>query len=147
TEITVKLNPFPGFPISFTGKIDELPSSPSRVGDWKVNGKIVHVTATTKIDQSKGQVAVGVVVEVEGFIQMDGSTNATEIEVKPDAITGIPVKFLGKVEKLPSTTGRIGDWVISGRTVKVTAATIVHGDVMIGSWVDLEGVVQLDGSI
>src|SRR5204863_9871085 len=73
--------------------------------------------------------------------------NATEIEVKPDAITGIPVKFLGKVEKLPSTTGRIGDWVISGRTVKVTAATTVHGDVMIGPWVDLEGVVQLDGSI
>lgn len=147
TEINVKLNANPGFPVEFTGKIDELPSTPSRVGDWKVNGKVVHVTAATKIDQSKGQVAAGVVVEVEGFLQNDGSTNATEIEVKPDAIVGIPVKFLGKVEKLPSTAGRIGDWVISGRAVKVTDKTALRGDVMIGSWVDLEGVVQLDGSI
>jgi uncharacterized protein (TIGR03437 family) len=147
TEISVKLNAFPGLPISFTGKIDELPSSPSRIGDWKVLGRPVHVTATTRIDQSKGQVAVGVLVEVEGLIQLDGSINATEIEVKTEANTGIPVKFLGKVEKLPSTTGRIGDWVISGRTVKVTDKTTVTGDVMIGSWVDLEGVVQLDGSI
>ncbi len=147
TEISVKLNPFPGFPISFTGKIDALPSSPSRVGEWKVNGKVVHVSATTKIDQSKGQAAVGVTVDVDGFMQLDGSTNATEIEVKPDGITGIPVKFLGKVEKLPSTTGRIGDWVVSGRKVIVNDKTTIRGDVMIGSWVDLEGVVQLDGSI
>jgi len=147
TEISVKLNAFPGLPLSLTGKIDELPSSPSRIGDWKVIGRVVHVSATTKIDESKGQVAVGVTVEVNGLIQLDGTINATEIEVKPDVTIGIPVKFLGKVEKLPSTSGRIGDWVISGRTVKVTDKTTVRGDVMIGSWVDLEGVVQLDGSI
>lgn len=150
TEISVKLSATIGFPITFSGKIDELPSTPNRAGDWKVSGKVVHVSATTKIDQSKGQVAVGVFVEVDGLLQLDGSTNATEIEVKPDGVSGIPVKFLGKVEKLPSTTGRIGDWVISGRTVKVTDKTVIkseQGDVMIGSLVDVEGVVQLDGSI
>jgi uncharacterized protein (TIGR03437 family) len=150
TEVTVKLNAFPGVQITFTGKIDELPSSPSRIGDWKVLGKVVHVSATTKIDQSKGQVAVGATVEVEGFIQTDGSINATEIEVKPEPSTGLPVHFIGKVEKLPSTTGRAGDWVVSGRTVKVTAQTTIkseHGDVMIGSLVDVQGLAQLDGSI
>ncbi|MEP7343506.1 MAG: DUF5666 domain-containing protein [Acidobacteriota bacterium] len=150
TEISVKLNAFPGLPISFTGKIDELPSSPSRAGDWKVSGRIVHVSATTKIDQSKGQVAVGVPVEVDGLIQLDGSVNATEIEVKPATTTGIPVEFLGKVEKLPSTQDRSGDWVISGRTVKVIYKDTIkseHGEVMIGSLVKVQGIVQLDGSI
>ena len=149
-EIVVKLGPGSGFKIEFTGKVDELPSTPSRVGDWKVAGKTVRVSPATEIDQEKGQVAVGVIVEVEGLLQTDGSVNALEIEVKPDAVVGIPVKFVGKVEKLPSTTGRVGDWVISGRTIKVTQQTrfeVRNGEIMVGSLVEVEGVVQTDGSI
>lgn len=152
TEIVVKLSvpPTTGVKIQFTGKIDELPSTPSRVGDWKVGGKTVRVSSSTKLDQEKGQVAVGVIVEVEGLLQLDGSVNALEIEVKPDAVVGIPVKFVGKVEKLPGTNTRIGDWVISGRTVKVSQQTKIevrNGELMVGSLVEVEGVVQTDGSI
>lgn len=150
SEIVVKLSPSIGVPITFSGKIDELPSTPSRIGDWKVLGRTVHVTAATRIDQSKGQIAVGAVVEVEGLIQLDGSINAIKIEVKPDNASGIPVKFLGKIERLPANNTRTGDWVISGRTVKVTDRTVIkteQGQVMIGALVDVEGVVQLDGSI
>ncbi len=150
TEIKVKLNPADGVPIKFSGKIEELPSTPNRVGDWKVAGKIIHVSATTKIEQGRGQVAVGVLVEIEGLVQNDGSINALEIEVKPDGVSGIPVKFFGRVERLPDTNTRIGDWVVSGRTVKVTADTRIDQgrfQVMIGSLVEVEGVVQTDGTI
>lgn len=150
SEIVVKLSPGSGVPITFSGKIEELPSTPSRVGDWKVLGRTIHVTAATKIDQSKGRIAVGALVEIEGLIQFDGSVNAIEIEVKPESSTGIPVKFLGKIERLPDNNTRTGDWVISGRTVKINERTVIkteQGQVMIGALVDVEGVVQLDGSI
>ncbi|MGE0126895.1 MAG: DUF5666 domain-containing protein [Blastocatellales bacterium] len=150
TEIVVKIAPPNGFPIKFSGKIEELPSTPGRVGPWKVAGKTINVTATTKIEEGRGQVAVGVFVEIEGLIQLDGSINAIEIEVKPDGVSGIQVKFLGRVEKLPDTNTRIGDWVVSGRTVKVTANTQIkqeHFQLMIGSLVEVEGVVQIDGTI
>jgi len=151
-EIVVKLGvpPSSGVRFEFTGKVDELPSTPSRVGDWKIGGKTVHVSSSTKINQEKGRIGVGVIVKVEGLLQTDGSVNALEIEVLPDAVIGVPVKFLGKVEKLPSTNTRIGDWVISGRTVRVTQQTkfeVRNGELMIGSLVEVEGVVQSDGSI
>ncbi len=151
-EIVVKLSvpPSAGVRFEFTGKVDELPSTPSRVGDWKIGGKTVRVSSSTKINQEKGRIGVGVIVKVEGLLQTDGSVNALEIEVLPDAVIGVPVKFLGKVEKLPSTNTRIGDWVISGRTVRVTQQTkfeVRNGELMIGSLVEVEGVVQTDGSI
>ena len=150
TKIEVKFPPPSGLPIKFSGKIEELPSTPGRVGDWKVAGKVIHVSAMTKIEEDRGQVAVGVFVEIEGLIQLDGSINALEIEVKPDSSSGVAVKFLGRIEKLPDTSARIGDWVISGRTVKVTMNTIInsdHGAPMVGSLVEVEGLAQTDGSI
>ncbi len=150
TEIEVKLNPPNGVRVTFIGKVDELPSTPGLVGDWKVSRLVVHVTSATKIDEERGQVAVGSVVEVTGLAQIDGSINALEIVVKPDVANGIPVKFLGRVEKLPDARGRIGDWVVSGRTVRVTADTRInqeHGEMMIGSLVEVEGLAQLDGVI
>ena len=150
TEIAVKLTAPPGIPFEFGGKIEDLPSTASRVGDWKVGGKVVHVSSSTKLIQEKGQAAVGVFVEVEGLLQLDGSVNASEIEVKPDGIAGVPVKFVGKVEKISSATGRLGEWIISGRKVNITAQTQVKangGDFMIGSLVEVEGVIQNDGSI
>jgi uncharacterized protein (TIGR03437 family) len=149
-EIEVKLSPAGGLPIKFIGKIEAIPSTPNRVGDWKVSGKTVKVSASTKIEEEKGKAAVGATVEVEGLAQGDGSIAALEIEVKPDFGAGIPIKFLGKVEMLPSTTGRIGQWVISGRKVNVTANTQLkteRGDFMVGSLVDVEGIAQLDGTI
>src|SRR5262245_19690920 len=150
TEIEVKFPPPAGLPIKFSGKIEELPSTTGRAGDWKVGGKIIHVTAMTRIDEDRGQIAVGVFVEIEGLLQGDGSINALRIEVKPDGGSGIPVKFLGLVEKLPNTNTRVVDWVVSGRVVRVTAATEIKQDrfkLMIGSLVEVEGVAQLDGVI
>ena len=107
TSVEVKFKAGVGLPVHFSGAIETLPSAPNRVGDWKVAGRTIHVSTATKIDQSKGQVAVGVLVEVDGLLQTDGSINASEIEVKQENSGGIQVKFLGKIEKLPANNARV----------------------------------------
>ncbi len=131
-----------------TDAIEELPSTTGRIGDWKVGGKVVHVIATTLIKQERTSIAVGVIVEVHGTAQVDGSINAISIETK----SGISseTKFIGKIEDLPSTAGRVGDWKISGRVVHVSTTTLLKQDdgvVALGVTVKVEGAPQADGSI
>lgn len=150
TKIEVKLTPGDSSSgeTEFTGNIEELPSTTGRIGDWKVAGKVVHVLATTRIEQERVPVAAGITVKVEGIQQSDGSINAIEIETKSN--TGGETKFIGKIEELPSTTGRIGDWKVSGRVVHVAANTTIKqsdGAVAIGATVKVEGFAQTDGSL
>jgi hypothetical protein len=65
---------------SFQGAIESLPNS-GLIGDWRVAGRTVHVSAATEIRQEKGSAVVGAHVEVKGTTQSDGSTNATRVEV------------------------------------------------------------------
>ena len=65
---------------SFQGAIESLPAG-GLIGDWRVSGHTVHITASTEIRQDKGAVAVGAEVEVTGTTQSDGSTNAARVEV------------------------------------------------------------------
>src|SRR5215471_9436563 len=87
----------------FTGPIISLPNTDGFIGQWVVIKTKVNVTKDTKINQDRGKVAVGVVVEVQGVKQTDGSINATEIDVKFVPPVGTPIKFSGKIEDLPST--------------------------------------------
>lgn len=149
-EIVVKLNPPPGIPVKFVGKIEDLPSTPGRLGDWVISGRKVIVGSETRIDEDNGPVAIDALVAVEGLARNDGTIKAVKIEVLPDVTPGIQVRFTGKVEKLPDTRGRIGDWVVSGRIVTVNERTVVnqeHGPVMIGSIVHVEGLLQRDRSV
>ena len=65
---------------SFQGSIESLPAG-GFIGDWRVAGRTVHVTAATEIGQDNGAAVIGAQVEVRGSTQSDGSTNATRIEV------------------------------------------------------------------
>lgn len=135
----------------FTGVIETLPNATGFVGDWKVDGRTVHVTAGTQLKQSDGQFAVGKTVKVEGFKQNDGSVNAKEIETKSSG-GGPPssFKFFGTIEELPNTTDRIGDWKVSGRVIHVSASTVVEqndGPVAVGAKVEVEGSQRADGSV
>ncbi len=59
-------------------------------------------------------------------------------------------EFRGVIEALPNTPGFIGDWTVSGRTVRVTAGTEIEqddGQVMVGATVEVEGIVQSDNSV
>jgi len=110
--------------MSFRGAIESLPGT-GVVGDWKVSGKIVHVTAATLLDQEHGAPAVGAFVEVQGATRADGSVDATKIEVKfaPPAGTPAPTEFRGAVESLPAAAGFVGDAVVSSRTIHITTTT------------------------
>ena len=135
----------------FTAVIETLPATTGFIGDWKVGGRTVHVTASTKLKQSDGQFAVGKTVNVEGFKQNDNSVNAKEIETKPGSNgNNSNLKFHGVIEELPNTTGRIGDWKISGRVVHVNATTVIDqrdGPVAVSAEVEVEGSQRADSSV
>src|SRR5215813_1468585 len=117
---------------------------------WKLCGRKVNVTATTKIETNGAPVAVGSKVEVKGALAADGSINATKIEVGHNDDADDEFEFKGKIESLPSTPDLVGDWKVSGRTVHVTAKTEIdrdYGMVMVGAFVEVEGMLQSDGSV
>lgn len=148
TRIETQLASDGGAASEVTAAIEELPSTTGRIGDWKVGGKVVHVIATTLIKQERTQIAVGVMVEVHGTAQSDGSINAISVETKSGLSSD--TKFIGKVEDLPSSTGRVGDWKVSGRVVHVSTNTLLKqndGAVALGVTVKVEGIPQADGSV
>jgi len=139
-----------GKPIEFFGKIDSLPTS-GLIGDWVVSSRTVHVSSTTHIIHPE-LAQVGAFVKVKGIVLSDGTVNAQEIEVR-NAPQPPPVKYIrfyGIVQQLPTTTGWIGDWKISGLTVHVTSTTIIRqtsGAPAVGKPVEVKGVLQNDGTV
>jgi hypothetical protein len=64
----------------FYGVIQAMPEK-GCVGQWNIDGKAVHVTEDTKIEEKHGKLAVGAYVEVEGMT-FEGKFIASEIETK-----------------------------------------------------------------
>jgi DNA-binding transcriptional regulator of glucitol operon len=137
--------------VKFQGTAETIPGTPGFIGDWRVGGRTIHVSASTRIQTEDGPVAVGAFVEVEGMLRTDGSMDATKIEVKSNVNGGDGHDDLkGAIESLPSTPGFVGDWKVGGRTVHVTAATVIdqeHGPVAVGALVEVKGTIRADGSI
>ncbi|MGB8645978.1 MAG: DUF5666 domain-containing protein [Anaerolineae bacterium] len=69
----------------FQGKVQSMPAG--LIGDWKVSGRTVHVSAQTQVDQTDGLAKNGASVRVEGFRQTDGSINATSIDILTPSIS------------------------------------------------------------
>lgn len=67
--------------VAFSGYIQALPNTLGQIGTWKVSGKFVHVSKWTQIDQSDFRVRIGAYVRVEGYKLLNGSYNATSIDV------------------------------------------------------------------
>ncbi len=136
------------------GRIEHLPDTPGFVGTWIVSGRSVNVISSTNIKQEEALVAVGTLVEVSGTLESDNSITASRIETKSSFDdsgnqNGDRAKFKGTVESRPGS-GLIGDWIIGGRTVQVTASTRVkqqHGAATVGTRVKVKGVGQADGSV
>lgn len=137
--------------VEFRGPIEKLPAS-GLIGDWQVAGRLTRVTASTKIEQERGKVALGSCVAVEGTSNTDGSVQASKIEVLSTngSCSNVPgTEFRGAVEKLPAS-GLIGEWQVAGRVTKVTASTKIdqeRGPVVIGACVAVEGTSNTDGSV
>lgn len=135
----------------FKGTIQSLPALGGFVGDWRVGGRTIHVSLTTRIETEYGPVAVGAFVEVKGAIRTDGSMDATKIEVKSN-VSGDDGRdeLKGVIESLPAAQGFVGDWRVNGRTVHVSLATFLnqeHGAFVIGGFVEVKGTMRPDGSI
>jgi len=133
----------------FNGTINAMPAG--RLGDWNVSGQTVHVSANTWINEQHGPAVVGASVEVKGTQRADGTWDATEIDVQDNTGGGNDhqneSKFYGTIEAMPA--GRYGDWTVSGQTVHVSANTWIneeHGQAAVGAYVEVDGVVQADGS-
>jgi hypothetical protein len=135
--------------IKFKGTIESFP--PGLVGDWQIGGRTIHVSAQCELQQEVGPVAVGAFAEVVGTMRADGSMDASKLEVKSNPAGGDGRDELkGTVESLPNTASFVGDWRVAGRTVHVSAATVInteHGAVAVGSSVEVHGTQQADGSI
>ena len=116
-----------------------------------VGGRTIHVTSATRIELEEGPVVVGAFVKVEGTQRPDMSIDAAKIEVlsNPSGDDGHN-ELEGVIQSLPPGGGLIGDWVVSGHVVHVTAATIIdteHGAVVVGAQVEVKGTNRTDGSI
>ncbi len=133
----------------FKGTIESFPAG--FVGDWQIGGRTIHVAASTRIETNDGPVAVGAFVEVEGSMRADGSMDATKIEVKSNPAGGDGRDELkGTINSLPNSAGFVGDWNVAGRTIHVSATTVIdaeHGAVAVGAFVEVHGIQQPDGSI
>ena len=95
--------------ISYQGAIESLPSG-GLIGDWRVAGHTVHVSASTEIRQDKGAAVVGAEVEVKGTTQSDGSTNAARVDVLSGSGGGGggETSFQGLTRSLPRSGSRRG---------------------------------------
>lgn len=134
---------------TFQGAIESLPAG-GLIGDWRVAGRTVHVTAATELRQDKGQAVVGAQVEVRGTTQPDGSTVATRVEVMSGGGGGggSETSFQGIVQSMPSS-GPVGNWRVAGVMVHVFSSTEIRqdkGTAAVGAQVEVRGITQPDGS-
>lgn len=148
TKVEVKQSSGGGGYIVIHGIINSLPGA-DFIGDWTVSNRKITVTTATQFDQTRGGFAVGVRVEVEGFLQTDGTISASKIKTRPeDAFEDF--KFFGTIGSLPNTANLVGDWTVSGRTVHVTSATKLEQErqrIAVGVYVIVEAIPQADGSV
>lgn len=151
-------SPNPDGTLEFVGTVESLPAS-GLLGQWVVSGQTLTVAATTEVDQSKGSVVVGAQVKVHAIQGIDNSLTAVEIKVLNNTGGGNGggdddgeanyLKFTGLVESLPAS-GLIGQWIVAGRTVSVTASTQLdqgNGVIAVGVLVKVEGYSMADGSV
>ena len=143
--------PGPAADLEVVGTIDALPAA-GLLGDWRVGGRLVRVSATTLLDAEHGPFALGAVVEVHGVTDPLGALVATRIE--RTAGNGAPapaLRFWGTVEAMPAAaTAPIGLWRVGGRLVSVSASTAIRqndGLLRLGAIVEVSGWTQGDGIV
>ena len=137
------------------GLIESLPAA-GLVGDWKVAGRTVKVSASTSIKQESQRAVPGACVEVKGQLLASSSIAASTIEVKPapactsgSSDSKDSVEAYGLVRKMPAS-GITGDWQIGDWIYHVTSSAVVKqesGRAMPGSCVEVKGERQADDSI
>ena len=120
--------------VEFVGKVES-----EGIDAWVISGRRVKITSTTEI---KGSPAVGDTVKVEALLAADGTLTAIEIKKIDQPQADELVEFRGKVESKGTTS-----WVIAGRTVMITSATIIRGDPKVDDRVEVKARRAVDGTL
>lgn len=141
--------------VAFTGWLSALDGE-----RWTVSGLPVIVPAGTPVT---GEPAPGTWVHVAGAVRVDGSILAERVGVLSNADVPLPtatpapstaplttavpgagedVEFTGVVQAIAPTA-----WQIGGQTVRVSAATEVRDNPLVGQVVDVHAERQADGSL
>ncbi|MGE5099248.1 MAG: DUF5666 domain-containing protein [Deltaproteobacteria bacterium] len=100
----------------FWGHVVALPPA-GPVGIWRIDDKLVDVSAPTAIHLDHGPIAVGAIVEVQGWTQADGVIAAKEIETQA-AIGALPGQGPVAVE---FRNQRLGHFFMTALTSEIAA--------------------------
>jgi len=118
-----------GFDVRFSGVIATVGATGE---DWVIGGQTVATDANTNVVLTVSPATPGLWADVAAVKQADGSLLAKQIVVRPEQ-----ARLRGIVTTIPE--GKVGDWVIAGVTVKVTADTKISdrsGAVAVDKWVE-----------
>lgn len=127
-----------GFDVRFTGVIETVGTGTEA---WVIGGQTLATDSTTQVIKLV-EPAAGMWADVAAKKQDDGTLLAKQITVRKEQ-----VRLRGVLSAKP-TEGNVGEWVIAGITVNVTADTKISarsGEVAVGKWV--EAVMTEDGGV
>lgn len=122
--------------VEFEGPIESLSDN-----TWVVNGITVAINAATTV---RGTPELGLIAEVQGILQADGSVLAQSITVKGPGVTP-QVDIEGIVEKIEAKY-----WIVAGTTVYVDARTFIddsRAPAEVGMWAQVRAYRRLDGTL
>lgn len=122
--------------VEFEGPIETLSNNV-----WVINGITVAINVVTVI---RGTPELGLIAEVQGILQPDGSVLAQSITVKGPGVT-LQVDIEGIVEQIEAKY-----WVVAETTVYVDARTFVdesRAPAEVGMWAQVRAYRRLDGTL
>lgn len=153
-EKKVREKPTIAPPVTISGPIESI-----SLKEWKVSGQRIQIVPETVI---KGKGDFGLIADVVGRLQPDGSLVARQISIKPKPTSNIESKRGQPATrppqepvKKPSTERLKGNiesispikWTIKGREILLSKDTKIEGTPAVGFQAEVEGILQPDNKI
>ncbi len=124
--------------VRFRGRIESIATNA-----WTVDGQVVRIDATTRIDEQAGNAAVGATATVLAIRLEDGTLLAIEITIEQVAqATEQPFEFQGLIESFGPT-----QWIVGGHTLIISADTIIENTPQKGLLAEVKALRRGDGAL
>ncbi len=111
-------------------------------GNWIVSGRKVSVGPLTRLERTP---AVGYRIKVKAVLREDGSLLAQKVEGEKG--DGRRAKSKAEVRGVLEAIRDDGTLIVNGISVALSVLTELEGDLQVGDFVKVEGLVQADGSL
>ncbi len=128
--------PIPYDPVEFEGVLESL-----RESTWVVGGVTVTISPITVI---RGTPALGLVAEVQGVLQSDGSVGAEQVIIRGPS-PALQIDVAGLVEDIEATR-----WVVGGTMLYIDDQTLIddtRAAAEVGMWAEVRAVRRQDASL